>query len=362
MPNSGISNGRGRLGVWLRRALVGCGVLAGGGVAAYFLVNNALSVPPYDGQESDHFADGHFKNPWPIEEHGFADFLRWQLARERGPWREWTDAAQGPPPPPRVEGGRLRVTYVNHATTLVQFDGLNVLTDPVWSERVSPFTWAGPKRVRPPGLRFEDLPRIDAVVISHNHYDHMDVETLKRLKEAHNPRFFVGLGNAPVLERAGVGAATELDWWQSAALGGGVEVVGVPAQHFSGRSLRDRNRALWCGYVIKGPSGVVYFAGDTAAAPHFGQIRGRFGPPRLALLPIGAYLPRWFMRAVHVSPDEAVAAHDALGAKTSVGIHFGTFPLADDGETEAVETLRRALPAGREDFRVLDFGEGRDVP
>ncbi|HYG82625.1 MAG TPA: hypothetical protein VD861_19680, partial [Pyrinomonadaceae bacterium] len=140
MPNRGVSNGRGRLRVWLRRALVGCGVFAGGGVAAYFLVNNALSVPPYDGRESDHFADGRFKNPWPTEEHGFADFLRWQLSRERGPWREWTDAAQGPPPPPRVEGGRLRVTYVNHATTLVQLDGLNVLTDPVWSERASPFT------------------------------------------------------------------------------------------------------------------------------------------------------------------------------------------------------------------------------
>jgi L-ascorbate metabolism protein UlaG (beta-lactamase superfamily) len=170
------------------------------------------------------------------------------------------------------------------------------------------------------------------------------------------------LGNRAVLERAGIAGATELDWWQSESLGGGAEVACVPARHFSGRSLSDRDRALWCGYVIKAPSGVVYFAGDTAAGEHFGQVRERYGPPRLALLPIGAYLPRWFMRPVHVSPEESVAAHETLGARVSVAIHFGTFQLADDGETEAVEELRRLLATRPADFWVLDFGEGRDVP
>lgn len=351
----------GRRWVWLRRALAGAGVLAGVGVGAYFIVNSLLSVPPYAGADSDHFRDGRFHNPNPDEPHGFADFLRWKWTSEQGPWREWTNAAPGPPPPARVEAGRLRVTYVNHATTLIQLDGFNVLTDPVWSERVSPFRWAGPRRVRPPGLRFEDLPPIHAVVVSHNHYDHLDVDTLRRLHEAHAPRFFVGLGNGPVLERAGIPGAVELDWWQSFSLGG-VEVVSVPARHFSGRSLRDRDRALWCGYVVKSPSGAVYFAGDTAAGPHFEQVRDRFGPLRLALLPIGAYLPRWFMKPVHVSPDEAVAAHETLRPRASVAIHFGTFPLADDGETQAVEDLKRVLSTRPADFWVLDFGEGRDVP
>lgn len=349
----------------MRRALGFGGALAGAGAVAYLVADRMLSAPGYAGPDSEHFAGGRFRNPGPDERHGFFDFLRWRLTSRPGAWRPWTDAPPGAPPPRAVGGGRLRVTFVGHATVLVQTDGLNILTDPVWSERVSPLTWAGPKRVRPPGIRFEDLPPIDLVLISHNHYDHLDVSTLRRLRDEHRPRFVVPLGVGALLESEGVEGATELDWRQEENVAAGVRVVCVPAKHFSGRGLRDRDRTLWCGYVVEGPSGAVYFAGDTASGPHFAEVRERFGRVRLALLPIGAFLPRWFMRPVHVSPEEAVAAHETLGASTSVAIHFGTFPLGDDGETEAVEGLERGLTdrgVSPEEFRVLDFGEGFDVP
>jgi L-ascorbate metabolism protein UlaG (beta-lactamase superfamily) len=222
--------------------------------------------------------------------------------------------------------------------------------------------FAGPQRVRPAGIRFEDLPPIHAVVVSHNHYDHLDMPTLSRLHAAHHPRFFVGLGNQALLEAAGIDRVTELDWWEQAALDGELAVHSVPAQHFSQRGLCDRNATLWMGYVLRGPAGVVYFAGDTGMGPHFAQIRQRFGEPRLALLPIGAYLPRWFMHPIHLSPADAVEAHHLLGAKRSVAIHFGTFALADDAQTQPVDELRLALeraPFDPEDFWVLGFGEGR---
>ena len=248
------------------------------------------------------------------------------------------------------------MTFVNHATTLIQMDGVNVLTDPIWSERCSPVSFAGPRRVVPPGLRLDQLPPIDVVLISHNHYDHLDLPTLRRVVEEHRPRILVPVGNRTLLDRAGVRGAEELAWWQSADVrDGAVRVSAVPAQHFAGRGFFDRDRALWAGFVISGPAGSAYFAGDTGFGPHFGEIRDRFGPPRLAILPIGAYRPEWFMSRVHASPDEALRAHRILGAKTSVGIHFGTFRLADDGQDEPRSGSR---PAARErrPRRVFDLG------
>ncbi len=324
-----------------------------------------FSMPGYRGPKSDHFDGKHFHNEIERKEPGVGDMIRWGLDRHPGPWRTWTDAPPGPPPPKRVEGGRLRVTFINHATVLIQMDGVNILTDPIYSERPSPLAWAGPRRVRPPGIRFEDLPPIDAVLVSHAHYDHLDVPTLQRLVRERHPRFFAGLGTRTYLDTQSIGSATDLDWWQSAELAPGVSVIAVPSQHFSNRSVCDARRALWEGFVIRGPSGAVYFAGDTAMGPHFAEIAERMGPIRLAILPIGAFRPEWFMGSVHMSPTDAVMAHEILRASTSVAMHFGTFPLGDDGEDEAPRELEKAVAKAGEPrprFWVLGFGEGRDVP
>lgn len=324
-----------------------------------------FSAPRYRGQASDHFDGERFRNHRPTEHGGFGDVLRWMWTREPGPWLDSTDALPGDPPPRRVGSGELRVTFVNHATVLVQMDGINILTDPIWSERCSPVSWAGPKRVRPPGIRFEDLPPIDVVLVSHNHYDHLDIRTLERLTHEHHPRIFSGLGNGALLEAKGLRVAEDLDWWQNVDIASDVRLTAVPAQHFSSRGLCDRDRTLWVGFVVTGPAGSVYFAGDTGWGPHFEQIRERLGPPRLALLPIGAFRPEWFMSRVHISPDEAVRAHQVLGAGTSVAIHFGTFRLGDDGQDEAPARLEAVITTAntqRPRFWVLRFGEGRSVP
>jgi len=328
-----------------------------------YAVGCALSGPGYQGPVSDHFDGKRFFNQAAIRHRSFGEFLRWMWHRQPGAWT-WIDAPPGPPPPPRVGPGRMRVTFVNHATVLLQMDGLNILTDPIWSERASPFSWIGPRRMRPPGIRFADLPPIDIVVVSHNHYDHMDLSTLRRLARDHHPRFIVGLGNRALLTAAGIERVRELDWWQSSGAGP-LTITSVPAQHFSARGLCDRDAALWTGFVLSGPSGKAYFAGDTGFGPHFRQIRERFGPVRLAMLPIGAYRPEWFMSRIHLSPRDAVRAHDTLGARTSLAIHYGTFRLADDGQQEPLQALQQALsnhnsPSLR--FWSLGFGEGRYVP
>jgi L-ascorbate metabolism protein UlaG (beta-lactamase superfamily) len=333
-------------------------------VGLALVVGCAISGPRYRGASSDHFDGKRFRNMRDVPSGGFGGFLKWQLSRQRGPWRQ-RELIPFPPPPPRVARGELRVTFVNHATVLVQMDGFNVLADPIWSERASPFSWVGPRRFHAPGVRFEDLPPIDAVVVSHNHYDHMDLPTLRRLAAAHHPQFFVGLGNGPLLREAGLDRVTELDWWQEASLGPEVRIAGVPAQHFSNRGLCDRDATLWLGYVLVGPAGVSYLAGDTGAGPHFAAIGRRFGKPRLAVLPIGAYRPEWFMSPVHVAPAEAVAAQEILGAATAVGMHFGTFALADDGQDEPVQALAAALARRGSSglrFWALAPGEGRSVP
>jgi L-ascorbate metabolism protein UlaG (beta-lactamase superfamily) len=323
-----------------------------------------FSGPRHRGPVTDHFDGSRFRNQIDAHPRPPLAVAKWLLARKPGPWPKWVDAPLGPPPPERVGAGELRVTFVGHATVLVQLEGLNVLTDPVWSERVSPLRFAGPRRRRPPGLRLEDLPPIDLVLVSHNHYDHLDLATLRTLSKAHAPRILTGLGNELLLRKKRIPRGEALDWWSETEVGPGVRVVGVPARHFSNRGIVDQDATLWMGFALVGPAGVVYFAGDTGFGPHFQQIRDRLGPPRLALLPIGAFLPQWFMSPVHVSPEEALEAHRVLGARTSVAIHWGTFPLADDAMHDPPERLARAA-AGTPDserFWVLGHGEGRDVP
>ncbi len=329
-----------------------------------FTTGGCLSAPVYHGPVTDHFDGAHFYNPPHETRHAAGGFLKWMLHRKHGVWHDHTGEHAGPPPPALVTGTSLRVTFVNHSTLLVQAGGINVLTDPVWSERAGPASWLGEKRKRAPGIRFEDLPKIDVVLVSHNHYDHLDLPTLVRLDRRDHPRVFVPLGNAALLGSHGV-AATDLDWWNSIDLGNGTTLTCVPERHFSGRGASDGQKNLWGGFVLDGPAGRIFFAGDTGYGPHFAEIATRFPGLRVALLPIGSYEPRWFMKPVHENPADAVQAFADLRAAQGVAIHYGTFDQTDEGEDDPALDLGRALDAAgirREHFRVLGFGEGIDVP
>lgn len=332
--------------------------------AFVFGIGYYLSGPKHTGPATEHFTGEVFLNPGNAKAKGFGDVLQWMLKRKQGPWVEDTLSQPGPKPADVVTEG-AKITFVNHSTFLIQTRGANILTDPIWSERTSPFSWAGPKRIRRPGLRFEDLPRIDLVLISHNHYDHLDIQTLRGLKERDNPQVVSPLGVSALLKENGIHSVSELDWWQSLVVKG-VEVAAVPAQHFSGRGLFDRDATLWCGYTLKLDSGFLYFAGDTGYNDQtFKEIGARFAPIEVALVPIGAYKPEWFMSPIHCSPAEALQIHDDLQSKVSIGIHFGTFPLADDGQHEPVEELQRAIREkgmSADVFRVLKEGIPFDWP
>lgn len=320
-----------------------------------------FSGPGYDGPASDHFNGTTFENLEEVEAKGFLDVLKWSFNRDEGEWTELTekDVTFAKKPSPRVFNS-LAITYVNHATFLIQTGGLNILTDPVWSERVSPLSFAGPKRMRPPGLKFKDLPKIDLVIISHNHYDHLDIETLKKLNDWYSPKFIVPLGVDLYLNQAGIKNTTALDWWDNNSVSETVSVTSVPAQHFSARGLFDRNKTLWSGYVLETDSGTVYFAGDTGYGEFFKEIGERFKNITVGLIPIGAYKPQWFMSQIHVNPEEAIQVHKDLNAEISFGMHFGTFPLADDDMEEPVndflEAIKKPENAGV-NFKLLTEGD-----
>ncbi len=313
-------------------------------------MQHGAGVPPFP----THFDGTRFFNPDAPQARGFLDVLRWKLTSRPEQCPRFVADVEPSVPPACVDGNELRVTMVNHSTLLLQQCGANILTDPIWSERASPSTFAGPRRHRAPGVRWEDLPRIDIVLLSHNHYDHLDLPTLRPLADRGQSQFIVPAGVGRLLRSRNIGPVHELDWGESQILST-TTIHAVPAMHFSARGLFDRNRTLWCGYVIEMAGRLVYFAGDTASGSHFAAIRERFGPPRLALLPIGAYEPRWFMSAIHMSPEEAVRAHQILGARTSIAIHHGTFQLGDD----AIDTPRRrfAALAPGDSFFMLDNGQ-----
>lgn len=331
-----------------------------------------MTEPPLNAAPVDIFASvprvgNRFRNLVDHSPHGPLSALRWFVTRRPPPWPRDVAAEVGPKPVERVTGNAIRVTLVGHATVLLQVAGLNLLTDPIWSQRASPVSWAGPRRVRPPAIAFEDLPPIDAVLLSHSHYDHLDRATLAALHRRDRPLILTGLDVGAVVPAKPV---VELDWWQvhnmGHGIGGDVTVTYVPAQHFSARGLFDRNKRLWGGFVLETPAGAIYFAGDTGAGPHIAAIRQRFGPMTLSLLPIGAYLPRWFMEPVHMNPEEAVAAAETLQSQVTLPIHFGTFRMADDGFDEPLRVLEATLNerhATRRplDFRVPAFGEAVEI-
>ncbi len=251
------------------------------------------------------------------------------------------------------------VTFVGHATFLIQVAATNLLIDPVYSERASPVSFAGPRRVRAPGVRFDDLPAISLVLLSHNHYDHCDLATLRALDRRFQPRLVAPIGNGRLLRSVGIRQVEEIDWWQRAS-GAPLPVTLTPAQHFSARGMLDRNRALWGGFLIEAGGRRILFAGDSGYGPHFREIAARLGPIDLALLPIGAYEPRWFMKDIHMNPAEAVQAHLDLGARQSIAMHFGTFQLTPEGIDEPVRELAKAVRERGvpvEQFRTVDVGE-----
>ncbi len=331
-------------------------------LAATLLGGCLFDGPGYRGPVSEHFDGRVFANRPPSSARGQLDVLRWKLTSDGAPPTPPVSVIAGEPPAPGAHGS-LTATWVGHATVLLQAGGVRVLTDPIWSDRASPVAFAGPRRFAEPGVRFADLPPIDIVTVSHNHYDHCDLDTLARLHGERGARIVVPLGVDLLLAQRGI-AATALDWWQPVTIAG-TTVTAVPARHFSGRGLGDRNRTLWCGYLIDLPGGQrVYMAGDTGAGPHFAEIGSRYPGIRLALMPVGAYLPRWFMADIHLDPAEALAAVDAVGAQWAIGIHWNTFPMADDGPDDVRRDLAAALSdrRGGPDLLLLKHGDSLVVP
>jgi N-acyl-phosphatidylethanolamine-hydrolysing phospholipase D len=318
-----------------------------------------------------------FRNPWPRSEpHGLRDLLRWAGERRSRP--------QAPTPPrgafpvaepaivyPRADATALGATWIGHSTVLLQLGGLNLLTDPVFSPRAFPVQWLGPRRVMDPGLPLERLPPLDVILLSHNHYDHLDRPAVRRIARAH-PRatWVTPLGLGRYIRGWGAREIVELDWWGAVELPG-LRIAATPARHFSNRRLGDRNRSLWCGFAVAGGGRRVWFAGDTAYHPEFGEIGSRLGPFDLVMIPIGAYDPRWFMERVHVHPEEAVriyqdviAPHPGAPRPLMLGIHWGTFRLTDEPMDEPPRrTAARWGEAGLvgERLWIAAFGETRSL-
>jgi L-ascorbate metabolism protein UlaG (beta-lactamase superfamily) len=314
-----------------------------------------MNHPPADPFAPARCIDGRYVNASGHAQHGGLRALKWFITRRPVPWPKHVDNIAAPKPVARVSNG-IRVTLVGHATVLLQVAGLNILTDPVWADRVGPSSWLGVKRTRPPAIAFDDLPAIDVVLLSHSHYDHLDRAALAALERRDHPIVVTGLKVGQVVPHGNV---VERDWWQRHALSENVSATYVPAEHFSARGPFDRNVTLWGGFVLETPAGAIYFAGDTGAGRHIDAIAERFGPMALSLLPIGAYLPEWFMAPVHMSPGEAVAAAVTLQSRLTLPIHYGTIRLADDAFGEPLQELHKALAAQATppDFRVVEFGE-----
>jgi L-ascorbate metabolism protein UlaG (beta-lactamase superfamily) len=321
----------------------------------------------YHGPVSDHFDGERFFDRNAAPPRGRRELLRWMLDRNlrgtRMKWPAWAPSPYADRPPARVDGAACRISYVGHASFLIQTGGLNILLDPVWSKRASPLRFIGPKRVNDPGIAFADLPPIDAVLVSHAHYDHLDVTTLSRVAAAHRPRVITPLGNDTIMRNYDPAIAAEAyDWGDQAEIGTAVAVRLVPTRHWSARSLSDRNMSLWASFVIEAPGGRIYFVADSAYGDgrYFRETRDRHGPIRLAVLPIGAYEPRWFMRDQHMNPAESVQAFLDCGAELALGHHYGTFQLTDEAIDAPPIALADALAAAgipSERFRTLRPGQ-----
>jgi L-ascorbate metabolism protein UlaG (beta-lactamase superfamily) len=319
----------------------------------------------YRGPRSNHFDGKRFFIQGGATDKSKADL--WGLIRaKRETWPHFVENPEVARPPSRVEGSALKITMIGHASLLIQTRGLNLLIDPVWSKRASPLSFAGPKRVTPPGVALDDLPPLDAILITHNHYDHLDLATLRALKRRRPCRIIAPLGNDTIINRRGL-RAESYDWDDAVPLSSEIQATLVPAYHWSARGLGDRRMALWAGFVLETPDGPLYLIGDTAYREGhlFREIPGRFGRPRFAAIPIGAYEPRWFMRDNHVDPDESVQIFEDCQAHYALAYHWGTFQLTAEARDDPPRRLAAALEArnvSADRFQVRLPGEAFDVP
>lgn len=333
------------------------------GIFCISVLNCVAQSSPAD--KPHHTANG-FRNVHAYEENSFSDFIKWRRERAKmdipGPESYDFPLAENDPDFLRQNREKITLTWIGHATVLLQMAGTNILTDPHFSKRTSPIQWAGPKRAAPLGLALEDLPPIDIVVISHDHYDSLDESSIKKLRQrpgGGKTRFYVPLGLKDWFAIRGVDQVIEMDWWDRQRKGD-LEIIAVPVQHWSKRSVFSRNKTLWAGWVIKAEAFQFIFVGDTGYAPYFKDIGDKLGPFDLAAIPIGAYEPRWFMKKHHVNPEESVQIHKDIRSKKSVAIHWGTFILTDEPLDEPPQRLASALQENQippEDFVVLQHGQ-----
>jgi N-acyl-phosphatidylethanolamine-hydrolysing phospholipase D len=342
-------------------------------LAALFVVGGSLTVnavvgegTPQDKQLPAHHTINGFRNIYDHPERGFTDFLHWKSGRVSNEEAAIPQNQMIPYVPDIVapdyqlidhpDPAKIQITWIGQSTFLIQVEGINILTDPIFNSRSSP-VGIGFKRKSPPGIPFDRLPPIHAVLLSHNHYDHLDLYTVKKL--GNNPKYFVPLKLGQWFRKRKITNYEEMDWWDTSMFKS-IRVVSVPAQHFSRRAVRDGNKTLWAGWVLETKHGKILFAGDTGYASHFKEIKERLGPMRLALLPIGSYRPRWYMKTIHMDPPDAVSAHKDLQAQQSIAMHWGTFYIADEPLGEPPLYLKKALKEASisdDSFLVMKFGE-----
>lgn len=354
-------------------------------VSSVIVLDFFIASKKYKWTRNDHF-DGHrfFNIGWTKKDslklerredgkwNAFTAFLDWIIHRKKKDWEKRNITPIKPEP--YIHSG-IKITFVGHATVLIQINGLNILTDPVWSERTSPISWLGPKRYVNPGINLSDLPPLDIILVSHNHYDHMDISTLRELRKTQKAPIYTWLGNKSYLEKRWIDTVIEMDWWDIETRNSGLEthpestsvtwtisdnnsrITFVPAQHFSARGITDRNKTLWWWFVVEHGEKSIYFAGDTWYGQYIEKIQEKYPHGiNVWLLPMWAYKPRWFMAPIHTNPEEALKMQKDLKIQTGIGIHYGTFPLADDNQDDPIEDLEKAktLP----EYHSLDFRIG----
>ena len=309
---------------------------------------------------SPNFNNGQFENNTDIETLTFWQIVKAGLTSdvERAQWPDAVKVNEDTAPATKVDNNRPRVTLVNHATFLIQAQGVNILTDPVFSDRASPISFAGPKRVHKPGIALNNLPKIDVVIISHDHYDHLDLNSIGFLIDRDNPQIYVGLGVAKRLPSSR--NTTELDWGDSIQVSDDFKLWFLEVQHNSGRTPFDRNSTLWGGFLLQMADQKIYFGGDSGYANHYQDAFDKFGAVDIAFLPIGAYAPRAIFKPVHLDPFEDVQAHQDLNAKLSIGMHYGTFQMTAEARLEPIKLLEEAKKAAAipaSEFITLEVGQ-----